>query len=264
MTDVISQIVDDCRTYWLHVNIPRVTANEMSAELNSHLIEARSDGKNPQGVVGEDLPAFAAAWADERRPNVSKPLPSWNAVQSQLAARPQTQLLKWVSVAAVLAVIVTAMITAGKGSIVDNEVWRWVWVGLAVFMSLAEIFTAGFFMLPFAIGAGLAAVAAWLDLGGAVQWVLFFAGTGVSMLYLRRFMRLQDEGEASIAPGPLRYVGMTAFVLQTIDRSANTGRVRVETDEWRAISDTDDPIVEGATVQIVELRGTRLVVSEVS
>ena len=60
----------------------------------------------------------------------------------------------------------------------DNELWRWVWVAVAMVMGIGEIFTAGFFLLPFAFGGMLAAAAAWLDLPGAVQWVLFFGGTG--------------------------------------------------------------------------------------
>ena len=143
----------------------------------------------------------------------------------------------------------------------DNEVWRWVWVGIVVFMSVAEIFTAGFFMLPFAIGASFATAAAWLGLNGAVQWILFFAGSGVSMLYLRRFMRRQGDDDAPAA-GAYRYVGMTAIVVESIDLAADTGMVRVQTDEWRAISE-DSAIPEGASVEVLEVRGTRLVVAEI-
>ena len=142
----------------------------------------------------------------------------------------------------------------------DNELWRWVWTALAVAMALGEIVTASFFLLPFGIGAALAAVAAWIGLHGAVQWVLFFVGTAISMMFLRRFMKAQDE-EDGLLIGPTRYVGMSAVVLETVDMVANTGRIRVEADEWRAITDGGS-IPEGATVEVVELRGTRLVVAE--
>lgn len=143
----------------------------------------------------------------------------------------------------------------------DNEVWRWVWTGLALLMGLGEIVTAGFFLLPFAIGAGLAAVAAWVGAADIVQWLLFFVGTGISMLYIRRYMRTQDE-DGGLVVGPGRYVGMEALVLETIDTGANTGRIRVEAEEWRATTE-GAPIDEGERVKVVALRGTRLVVSEV-
>ena len=143
----------------------------------------------------------------------------------------------------------------------DNEVWRWVWTGLALLMGLGEIVTAGFFLLPFAIGAGLAAIAAWTGLSDIVQWLLFFVGTGLSFLYVRRFMRAQDE-DRGLVVGPGRYVGMEALVLEKVDTGANTGLIRVEAEEWRAVTD-GEPIEEGRRVEVVALRGTRLVVREV-
>lgn len=143
----------------------------------------------------------------------------------------------------------------------DNEVWRWVWTGLALLMGIGEIVTAGFFLLPFAIGAGLAAVAAWMGVADIVQWLLFFVGTGLSFLYIRRFMRAQDE-DSGLVVGPSRYVGMEALVLETVDTGANTGLIRVEAEEWRATTD-GEPIAEGRRVKVEALRGTRLVVKEV-
>ncbi|WP_419922291.1 NfeD family protein [Candidatus Poriferisodalis sp.] len=140
----------------------------------------------------------------------------------------------------------------------DNELWRWVWVAVAMVMGLGEIFTAGFFLAPFAIGGVLAAVAAWLDFPGGVQWLLFFAGTGASMLVLRRFMGRQDSPD-DLPVGSYRYVGMEARVIEDIDLVENTGRVRVESDEWRAVTDTG-PVKEGSLVRVIAVRGTKLLV----
>ena len=141
----------------------------------------------------------------------------------------------------------------------DNELWRWIWTGVALVMGMGEIVTAGFFLLPFAVGGALAAAAAWIGLGGGVQWVIFFAGTGAAMWAVRVFMRRQDD-EQSLLIGPARYVGLQAVVLETVDMSANTGLIRVESEEWRAI--TDGPAIsEGASVEVVELRGNRLLVA---
>lgn len=143
----------------------------------------------------------------------------------------------------------------------DNEILRWVWTGVALLMGLGEIITAGFFLLPFAVGAGLAATAAWFNLHDAVQWVLFFAGTGVAMLFVRRFMKAQDQ-ESGLVIGPARYVGMRALVLEKVDMSSNTGLIRVEAEEWRAVTD-GAAIAEGSVVEVTEVRGTRLAVSEI-
>jgi membrane protein implicated in regulation of membrane protease activity len=139
---------------------------------------------------------------------------------------------------------------------VDNELWRWVWVAVAMVMGLGEIFTAGFFLLPFALGAVLAAAAAWLDLHGAVQWLLFFGGTAVSMVILRRFMGHQDRPD-DLPVGANRYIGMSGRAVEVIDPVNNTGRVRVESDEWRAVCEAGR-IEEGSLVRVVALAGTKL------
>ena len=138
----------------------------------------------------------------------------------------------------------------------DNELWRWVWVAVTMVMGIGEIFTAGFFLLPFALGGALAAAAAWMDMHGAVQWLLFFGGTAVSMLVLRRFMGHQDRPD-DLPVGANRYIGMEARVIEDIDLVANTGRVRVESDEWRAVAESG-PVAEGSLVRVTALHGTKL------
>jgi len=142
----------------------------------------------------------------------------------------------------------------------DNEVWRWIWTGMAVVMGIGEMLTAGFFQLPFAIGAAVAAILAWLDVDGVYQWIAFFLVSGVAFAYLRRFVRGQDEKEQP-AIGANRWVNRTGMVLETIDPDAATGLVRIDGGEqWRATSDAG-PITAGTKVVITEVRGTRLVVS---
>lgn len=142
----------------------------------------------------------------------------------------------------------------------DNELWRWVWTGLAVLLSVAEIFTAGFFLLPFGIGAAAAALLAWVGVGLVLQWLAFIAVSIVALVGLQRFVRSQDLAEA-LDVGANRYLRKRAVVLERIDPVAGTGRVRVETEEWRATS--EDAVIEpGAQVVVTGVLGARLVVSE--
>ncbi|HKZ29315.1 MAG TPA: NfeD family protein [Acidimicrobiia bacterium] len=142
----------------------------------------------------------------------------------------------------------------------DNEIWRWLWTGLAVVLAVGEIFTAGFFLLPFAVGGATAAILAWVDVPVGWQWVAFFVVSIGTLLYLRRFIRKQDIADTK-SIGANRYLNMQAIVLEQVDPVSGAGRVRVESEEWRATSDGD--IIEpGTPVTITEVRGTRLVVHE--
>lgn len=142
----------------------------------------------------------------------------------------------------------------------ENDIWRWLWTGLAVVLAVGEIFTAGFFLLPFAIGGAVAGILAWVGVAVGWQWVTFFVVSIGTLVYLQRFIRKQDIQDTK-SVGANRYLNKHAIVLEQIDPVTGTGRVRVESEEWRATSDGD--IIEpGRPVTITEVRGTRLVVRE--
>ncbi len=142
----------------------------------------------------------------------------------------------------------------------ENELWRWLWTCSAVVFSLAEVFTAGFFLLPFAIGAAAAAVLAWVDAHVLWQWLAFFAGTVASFVYLRRFVRRQNDVEQPRV-GANRLIDAQGKVIERVDDDAQTGMVRVGGEQWRATA--AEPIEADTQVVITEIDGTRLVVAPV-
>lgn len=139
----------------------------------------------------------------------------------------------------------------------ENEVWRWLWTIFAIVMAIGEIFTAGFFLLPFAIGAAAAAILAWVGAGVLAQWLVFFGLSIFSLAYLRRFITRQDEGEQPKV-GANRWVGEIGLVLQDIDPHTDAGMVRVLHEQWRAMA--DQPIDAGEKIVVADVQGTRLVV----
>jgi membrane protein implicated in regulation of membrane protease activity len=139
----------------------------------------------------------------------------------------------------------------------DNEVWRWIWLGVAAIFGIGEIFTAGFFMLPFAGGAVVAFVLAWLDASPAIVLPVFLVTSVLVLIIIQRLVKRGDQ--KIVAVGANRFVGRRVLVLERVDRVAGTGRVRLDTENWRATTD-GDPLEPGAEALIVEMRGTRLVV----
>jgi membrane protein implicated in regulation of membrane protease activity len=140
----------------------------------------------------------------------------------------------------------------------DAELWRWLWLGIAVVLGIGEMVTSGFFMLPFAIGAGVAAILAWMDVALPIQLVAFIGTSIVALLLLRRFATRDDTPVAAV--GATRFVGATAMVTETIDPATGQGKVRMDAETWWAISDTDSVLEPGTPVRVVEVRGTKLVV----
>lgn len=259
MSDVIDRIVRDCARYWTETKVPRRDIEDMRFELESHLRDAVADGRDAADVVGNDITAFAEEWATETRGPNAMPVARGGR---HADARSSNRLSIALYGVAISAIVIAFVLTSGEGTNVeDNEVWRWVWTGLALFMGIGEIFTAGFFLLPFAVGGVAAAVLAWLGVNILVQWIAFLAISVASLVYMQKYIHRQDEREQPRV-GANRYVGARAVVTDTIDPARNQGAVRVETEEWRATSD-DGPIKKGTHVLVTEVRGARLVVSEI-
>jgi membrane protein implicated in regulation of membrane protease activity len=143
----------------------------------------------------------------------------------------------------------------------SSQVW-WLWLILSAIFIIAELFTAGFFLLWFGIGAAVACVFALLGLGLGWQWVIFVVVSGVLFSVSRKFAeRVTQKQPPGI--GADRFIGKMGIVLEEIDNIKNTGRVRVDKDEWRADSESGNIIPIGEKVVVDKLVGTHLVVKSI-
>lgn len=140
-----------------------------------------------------------------------------------------------------------------------NPDYWWVWMVVAAVFAVGEIFTAGFFLLVFGIGAAVAGLLAVFDMGAAWQWTAFIVVSFVSFLASRRFAeRVSDAQPPGI--GADRFIGEQCVVLEEIDNAKNSGRVRMNKEEWRADSAGGDVIPKDTRVVVRSIKGTHLVV----
>lgn len=255
----LNKVVIDCERYWRETGVPGRTIADMKLELSQHLVEATSNGRKIESVIGGDLAEFAETWAAEYRDRA--PRSAWEDVTTGRSALRRTVRREFIGYGlSVVAVVAAVALATSGGERLENETWRWLWTGLSLVMGIGEIFTAGFFLLPFAIGAAAAAVLAWLGVAVLPQWLVFFGVSLFAFMYLRRFISRQDE-KAQPAVGANRWVNSKGIVLESIDPIASVGMVRILGEEWRATS--DGPIPAGAQVIVTEVRGARLVVAPI-
>ena len=137
----------------------------------------------------------------------------------------------------------------------------WIWVAIAAVFIVAEIFTAGFFLFPFAVGAGVAALINFLGLPAWLQWVCFLGLSGILVLTSRRLAdRFSHEPPEKV--GVDRLIGQTGLVIEAIDPVTDSGRVRVKKDEWRATTDDESNVDVNERVRVVRVEGAHLVVEK--
>jgi membrane protein implicated in regulation of membrane protease activity len=142
------------------------------------------------------------------------------------------------------------------------ETWRWIWLLAVVAFTVGEMMVAGsFFLAPFALGAVLAALAAFVGLPVGVEWTLFLVGSAATFAGLRPMaQRLQRQSPQSFV-GAGRWVSREAVVTEDIPGGpGGGGRIRLDGNEWRGESLTGAPIRAGSTVVVSRVDGTRLVV----
>lgn len=128
-----------------------------------------------------------------------------------------------------------------------------IWLIAAIVLVIIELLTAGFGVICFAVGALFSALAAFLGMDSLVWQLLIFAVASVlCFIFLRPVvLRFLDKKSKDVKTNADALVGKTAIVSETIDSSANQGRVAVDGDDWKAVSADGSVINKGEKVEII-------------
>lgn len=133
------------------------------------------------------------------------------------------------------------------------EVYQ-IWLIIAIVLVILEIATAGFGVICFAIGAGFSALAAGLGASFTWQIVIFAVVSLLTFIFLRPVvMRFLDKKSKDVKTNAEAIVGRKGFVSERIDAAQHTGRVAVDGDDWKAVSENGEVIEKGTEVEIVKL-----------
>jgi membrane protein implicated in regulation of membrane protease activity len=136
-----------------------------------------------------------------------------------------------------------------------------IWLVVACLLGLGEMHQGGFYLAPFAIGAGLATIVALLGVGGALSGVVFLLSSGIVFATLRPVARRHRRMPPSIRTGAAALVGKRALVLERIANEEGVGCVRIDSEVWTARSYDEDEVIDaGERVEVVEIRGATALV----
>ncbi len=130
---------------------------------------------------------------------------------------------------------------------------------MSIIFMIAELFTAGFFLFCFGVGAAIAALLAFFGVDPFLQVFVFIVVSGIAVLLTRPVARRINSKQPNFV-GSDRVLDKSAIVLIEVNPSEGTGMVRVDTEEWRAVSEDGRVIAKDAVVDVIRIDGTRLVV----
>ncbi len=136
------------------------------------------------------------------------------------------------------------------------------WVVAACVLGLGEMHTGGLYLLPFAVGAGLAAVVSVLGVGLPLVMLVFVLASALAFGGLRPVARRHRRMPPAIRTGAAALVGHRAMVLERIANNEGVGCVKIDNGEvWTArCYDEDEVIDAGERVEVVEIRGATALV----
>jgi membrane protein implicated in regulation of membrane protease activity len=139
---------------------------------------------------------------------------------------------------------------------------EWVlWMLAAGLFAVGEMFTLGFFLGPVAIAAVLAAIVALAGGGVALQWIVFTAVAGASVLVLRPIARRHLRTPLQLRTGTAALIGSPALVLERVD--GHGGQVKIGGEIWSARAfDEDQTFEPGTRVEVLKIDGATALVAE--
>jgi membrane protein implicated in regulation of membrane protease activity len=136
------------------------------------------------------------------------------------------------------------------------------WLVAACILGIGEMHQGGLYLLPFAIGAALAAVLGLLGVSFGLSAIVFALSSIIVVGALRPVARRHRRLPPAIRTGAAALVGRRAMVLERIANEEGVGCVRIDGGEvWTARSYDDDEVIDaGERVEVVEIRGATALV----
>lgn len=142
------------------------------------------------------------------------------------------------------------------------EIWH-IWVIIALVFVIVEMFTTGFAVMCISFGCLFGAGASALDWDIKWQLLVFAVGTALAFLTVRPlvykfFYKKGQEVKTNVDA----LVGRRAIVTERIEGELHAGRVKVDGDDWKAVSTDTEPIEVGEAVEITAINSVILTVKK--
>ncbi len=148
----------------------------------------------------------------------------------------------------------------------DNYAWV-MWTVLGIVLIIAEVFTPGFVLLWFGVGALAAALASFLGAGAAAQFIIFIAVSSALTALSRTIFVNYFAGRGGadgLKTGVDALPGQVGTVVSSSQGALNEGAVKVFGSVWTAYpAEGEPPLEAGDRVVVERLQGASIYVRRV-
>lgn len=141
--------------------------------------------------------------------------------------------------------------------------WQF-WLIVAGIFFIGEIFTVGFLIFWFGIGALLAMITSICTDNLIIQTTVFVISSGLLLFltrpFVNKYVRPDKDGTVTNAKS---IVGRKAIVTEDIDPLKGVGLVKVGEEIWSAVSEKQELITKDTKVEVVDINGVKAVVKPI-
>ena len=143
-----------------------------------------------------------------------------------------------------------------------QHLWQ-LWAVVAVLCLIMELTAGDFFIICFSIGAFFAAIVAAVGGGIYLQVLAFAVFTLICLFWVRPFAkRYLHKGEDSRVSNADALIGRQGRVVDTV-MADGFGRVQIDGDIWKTVTNEPHNIPEGANVRVVGRESTIITVETI-
>ncbi|NLI72419.1 MAG: NfeD family protein [Bacteroidales bacterium] len=139
------------------------------------------------------------------------------------------------------------------------EAWH-ILIAIGIIAFIAEIFTVGF--IAGAIGIGFIFAAIGNFIGLEIKWQILLFALGITLTYflIRPFMAKYGYRKDKVKTNRDALIDKNGTVTEEINPLKNTGRVKIDGDDWKAKSLNNEIIEIGTIVTVVDIDSIILIV----
>lgn len=130
------------------------------------------------------------------------------------------------------------------------DIWYY-WVLSALLFFIIELFTVGFAVVCLSFGALGAAIAALIGWGIEAQFISFAVVSIIALIAVRPILKriFFRKGEKVVTNADA-IIGKIGVVCIDIEADDDNGRVMIDGMDWRAKSETNEPLPKGTKIEV--------------
>ena len=142
----------------------------------------------------------------------------------------------------------------------------YIWLIIAGVAFIAEIFTTGFLVFWFGLGALISMVVSIFCPGDYILQTSVFVITSTLLIFLtkplvNKFTKKDKDKEYST--NAYSIVGKKGIVVQDINPVHGVGQIKIAGETWSAKTSDDSIIEKGSQIEVIEIQGVKAVVKAI-